>query len=111
MVPFAKLENSTKKFNFIFSYIKLNFNNLIIIVFYKIIKMANYTKLPIDENVNKELDNFLKMKKIKVFRKAVLSDFIEDTCIQKLNIHPPTKCKTKKYRIQGEFGEKKFIKP
>ena len=57
--------------------------------------------------LNKELN----MDKPKVFRKAVLSDFIQDTNIQNLNNHLPNKCKTKKYRIQGEYGEKKYIKP
>lgn len=46
-----------------------------------------------------------------VYRKAVLSDFMEDTKIEKLDYSSPTKCKTKKYRIQREYGEKKYIKP
>ena len=51
-------------------------------------------------------------KKKKVYRKAVLSDFITD-----INLPDHDKKsfinneKIKKYRIQGEFGQKKFIKP
>ena len=80
-------------------------------------KIDNYNKLPIVEpnemSKNKKLNNILKTEKTRVFRKAVLSDFIKDTSIQNLDIPNPNsnKIKTKKYRIQGEFGEKKFIKP
>jgi len=52
------------------------------------------------------------MENKKVFRKAVLSDFINETTsqtVQKSTSNKFEKCK--KYRIQGEFGEKKFIKP
>ena len=54
----------------------------------------------------------LKPKQEKVFRKAVLADFLIDTRSLVSEKPPPnTTEKEKRYRIQKEFGEKKFIKP
>lgn len=54
----------------------------------------------------------IKPKQEKVFRKAVLSDFLNDTRSLVSEKPPPnTSEKEKRYRIQKEFGEKKFIKP
>ena len=54
----------------------------------------------------------IKPKQEKVFRKAVLADFLIDTRSLGLEKPPPnTTEKEKRYRIQKEFGEKKFIKP
>ena len=55
-------------------------------------------------------------KKPKVYRKAILSDFITDTPSNGLDNCTAYKFeksneKPKNYRIQGEFGQKKFIKP
>ncbi len=51
-------------------------------------------------------------QKKKVFRKAVLADFLIDTRNLVSEKPPPnTFEKEKRYRIQKEFGEKKFIKP
>ncbi len=52
----------------------------------------------------------------KVYRKAILSDFITDTPSNGLDNCTAYKFeksneKPKNYRIQGEFGQKKFIKP
>ena len=48
----------------------------------------------------------------KVYRKAVLSDFITDFNLPKLDKKNfKNNEKIKDYRIQGEFGQKKFIKP
>jgi len=53
-----------------------------------------------------------KPEKEKVFRKAVLADFLIDTRNLVSEKPPPnTSEKEKRYRIQKEFGEKKFIKP
>lgn len=53
-----------------------------------------------------------KPEKERVFRKAVLADFLIDPNNQVSEKTPPNKSeKEKKYRIQKEFGEKKFIKP
>ena len=43
------------------------------------------------------------MEKPKVSRRAVLSDFIQDTNVHNSDSHI-NKSKTKKYRIQGEYG-------
>lgn len=54
----------------------------------------------------------IKPEKEKVFRKAVLADFLNDTRNLVSEKPPPnTSEKEKRYRIQKEFGEKKFIKP
>tara|TARA_B100000963_G_C22210273_1_gene486981 strand:+ start:48 stop:269 length:222 start_codon:yes stop_codon:yes gene_type:complete len=54
----------------------------------------------------------IKSKQEKVFRKAVLADFLVDTRSLVSEKPPPTTSeKEKRYRIQKEFGEKKFIKP
>ena len=54
----------------------------------------------------------IKPKQEKVFRKAVLADFLIDTRSLVSEKPPPTTSeKEKRYRIQKEFGEKKFIKP
>ena len=54
----------------------------------------------------------IKPEKDKVFRKAVLADFLIDTRNLVSEKPPPTTSeKEKRYRIQKEFGEKKFIKP
>ena len=48
----------------------------------------------------------------KVYRKAVLSDFITDFNLPNLDKkNLKNNEKIKDYRIQGEFGQKKFIKP
>tara|TARA_Y100000992_G_C21141449_1_gene431577 strand:+ start:503 stop:724 length:222 start_codon:yes stop_codon:yes gene_type:complete len=47
----------------------------------------------------------------KIYRRAVLSDFIDDTNIKTSNIYLNNIDKAKGYRLQGEYGEKKFIKP
>jgi len=70
-------------------------------------------------NKNKEIQTesnilleYIKNQDKKVFRKALLSDFIND--ISKKNLNNSVikgSEKTKGYRIQGEYGEKKFIKP
>ena len=46
-------------------------------------------------------------------RKAVLSDFLNntDTTISSNTLQPVRDDKPKQYRIQNEYGEKKFIKP
>jgi hypothetical protein len=54
----------------------------------------------------------IKPEKEKMFRKAVLADFLIDTRnLVSEKPHPNTSEKEKRYRIQKEFGEKKFIKP
>ncbi len=54
----------------------------------------------------------IKPRQEKVFRKAVLADFLIDTRSLVSEKPPPnTSEKEKRYRIQKEFGEKKFIKP
>ena len=54
----------------------------------------------------------IKSKQEKVFRKAVLADFLVDTRTLVSEKPPPnTSEKEKRYRIQKEYGEKKFIKP
>ena len=58
------------------------------------------------------ISNIIDTEKEKVYRKAVLSDFINDTSIPVLDNFSSIKFeKSKRYRIQGEFGEKKYIKP
>ena len=55
------------------------------------------------------LDNHNESK----WRKAVLSDFLNntDTSFYSNTLHPLQRDKLKQYRIQNEYGEKKFIKP
>ena len=77
---------------------------------FKNINMNKNKEIQIDSNI---LLEYIKNQDKKVFRKAVLSDFINDTSKNK-NINNSTlnnSEKTKSYRIQGEYGEKKFIKP
>ena len=48
----------------------------------------------------------------KIYRRAVLSDFIDDESIKTSNnTYLNNIEKAKGYRLQGEYGEKKFIKP
>ena len=59
------------------------------------------------EKIQTDLHYFLKNKKPPIIRKAVLGDFV--TIVDTL---PPIQYeKLKNYRIQDEYGEKKFIKP
>ena len=82
---------------------------------FKIYKIYKNMNIPIIENKNLELNillNYIKIEKGRVFRKAVLSDFIKDTSKKILEISPSINSeKAKNYRIQGEYGERKFIKP
>lgn len=65
---------------------------------------------PKDQVINSSTT--IKSKQEKVFRKAVLADFLIDTRSLVSEKPPPTTSeKEKRYRIQKEFGEKKFIKP
>lgn len=66
-----------------------------------------------------ELEQIIKTTKKTVYRKATLSDFFTDTDTnlssldkKNLNQHKFKKSSSiHSYRIQGEFGEKKYIKP
>lgn len=64
-----------------------------------------------------EFEQVINITKKKVYRKATLSDFFTDTNLSSLNKKNLNQHKFKnsesilKYRIQGEFGEKKYIKP
>ena len=70
----------------------------------------NKKTAPKDQVINSS--NTIKSKQEKVFRKAVLADFLVDTRSLVSEKPPPnTTEKEKRYRIQKEFGEKKFIKP
>lgn len=70
----------------------------------------NTKTAPKDQVINSSTT--IKSKQEKVFRKAVLADFLVDTRILVSEKPPPsTSEKEKRYRIQKEFGEKKFIKP
>ncbi len=70
----------------------------------------NKKTAPIDPVISSSTT--IKSKQEKVFRKAVLADFLVDTRSLVSEKPPPNKSeKEKRYRIQKEFGEKKFIKP
>jgi len=69
-------------------------------------------KIPPHKTINDILEKINEIEKKKVYRKAVLSDFMKDPPKMVLDSHPSIKIdKSQRYRIQGEFGEKKFIKP
>jgi len=65
------------------------------------------------EKLEKDLTFFLENKHVNKIRKAVMGDFLNNVDMScRANTLPPLSYeKPKNYRIQDEFGEKKFIKP
>mgnify|MGYP006133600449 CR=1 FL=1 len=61
------------------------------------------------DKLNSDLNNILEPKKQIKMRKAVLGDFMTTPNI--LSLPTVQYEKPKNYRIQDEYGEKKFIKP
>ena len=59
----------------------------------------------------KSIDFDSLLNKDKVLRKAELNDIFGNTSSNQQLAKKESKEKIKKYRLQGEFGEKKFIKP
>ena len=71
---------------------------------------------PLNNTDPKKVENdllFLLQNSKSKGRKAVLSDFLNntDTSVSSNTLHPIRDDKPKQYRIQNEYGEKKFIKP
>ena len=71
---------------------------------------------PLEQSEPKKVENdllFLLQNSKSKGRKAVLSDFLNntDTSVSSNTLHPIRDNKPKQYRIQNEYGEKKFIKP
>lgn len=71
---------------------------------------------PLEQSDSKKVENdllFLLQNSKSKGRKAVLSDFLNntDTSVSSNTLHPIRDDKLKQYRIQNEYGEKKFIKP
>ena len=62
---------------------------------------------------NNIIETINKVGKNKKMRKAVLSDFFTNNDDKPINTNnkPIINDKLKRTRIQGEYGEKKFIKP
>ena len=80
--------------------------------------MTTNVKLPPGEKLDtKKLENKILILLGKNYeskgRKAVLSDFLNNTdaSMYQNTEHPLQRDKPKQYRIQNEYGEKKFIKP
>lgn len=71
--------------------------------------MTNKNEMNALERLNIDLNDFLNIKKTKKMRKAVLSDFISN--VESTKFEPIKNDKPKNYRMQDEYGEKKFIKP
>lgn len=71
---------------------------------------------PLEKSDPKKVENdllFLLQNSKSKGRKAVLSDFLNntDTSVSSNTLRPIRDDKPKQYRIQNEYGEKKFIKP
>ena len=74
--------------------------------------MNNIKKKKKRQTKLKNQSECIKDESNKIYRRAVLSDFIDDVSIKTSNnTYLNNIEKAKGYRLQGEYGEKKFIKP